>query len=149
MIRILSVVSTAGIDIVHVPYLLGGQVQMMCDNISTSIEHVRAGKLRALAVTTAFRSEALSAVPTIADFVPGFEASAWWGIAAPKNTPADIVYKLNREINAALADPKMKARLADLGGTVLPGASTDFGKLITHEVEKWAKVVKFSGVKPD
>jgi tripartite-type tricarboxylate transporter receptor subunit TctC len=147
-----------GVSMQHVPYrggvaaladLISGRVHVMFDNLPTSIETIKAGKLRALAVTTAFRSEALSAVPTIADFVPGFEASAWWGIAAPKNTPADIVYKLNREINAALADPKMKARLADLGGTVLPGASTDFGKLIAHEVEKWAKVVKFSGVKPD
>jgi tripartite-type tricarboxylate transporter receptor subunit TctC len=147
-----------GVSMQHVPYrggvaaladLISGRVHVMFDNLPTSIETIKAGKLRALAVTTAFRSEVLPAVPTIADFVPGYEASAWWGIAAPKNTPADIVDKLNREINAALADPKMKARLADLGGTVLPGASIDFGKLIADEVEKWAKVVKFSGVKPD
>jgi tripartite-type tricarboxylate transporter receptor subunit TctC len=147
-----------GVTMQHVPYrggvaaladLISGRVHVMFDNLPTSIETIRAGKLRALAVTTATRSEALPAVPTVAEFVPGYEASAWWGIGAPKNTPADIVNKLNREINAALADPKMKARLADLGGTVLPGSPADFGKLIADETEKWAKVVKFSGAKPE
>ena len=118
----------AGVDMVHVPYrggapaltdLLGGQVQVMFDAMPASIEHIRAGKLRALAVTTATRSEALPDIPTVGDFVPGYEASAWFGIGAPKNTPAEIIDKLNKEINAGLADPKMKARLADLGGTVL------------------------------
>ena len=114
-----------------------------------SIEHIRAGKLRALAVTTATRSEVLPDIPTVGDFVPGYEASGWFGIGAPKNTPAEIVDKLNKEINAGLADPKMKARLADLGGTVLAGSPADFGKLIAEETEKWAKVVKFAGIKPD
>ena len=115
----------------------------------SSIEYIRAGKLRALAVTTATRSEALPDIPTVGEFVPGYEASAWFGIGAPKNTPAEIVDKLNKEINAGLADPKLKARLADLGGTVLPGSPADFGKLIAEETEKWAKVVKFSGAKAD
>ena len=105
-----------------------------------SIEYIRAGKLRALAVTTATRSEALPDIPTVGDFVPGYEASAWYGVGAPKNTPAEIIDKLNKEINAGLADPKIKARLADLGGTVLAGSPADFGKLIADETEKWAKV---------
>jgi len=147
-----------GVSMQHVPYrggvaaladMISGRVHVIFDNLPTSIETIRAGKLRALAVTTAARSETLPAVPTIAEFVPGYEASAWWGIGAPKNTPADIVDKLNREINAALADSKMKARFADLGGTPLPGSPADFGKLITDEVEKWAKVIEFSGAKPD
>jgi tripartite-type tricarboxylate transporter receptor subunit TctC len=147
-----------GIDLLHVPYrgqapalidLLGGQVEVMFDSMPASIEYVRAGKLRALAVTTATRSQALPDVPTMSDFVPGFEASAWYGVAAPRNTPAEIVEKLNRGINAAFADPKIKARLADLGGMVLAGSPADFGKLIAEETEKWAKVVKFSGAKPD
>ena len=147
-----------GVNMVHVPYrgaapaltdLLGGQVQVMFDTMPSSIEYIRAGKLRALAVTTATRSEALPDIPTVGDFVPGYEASAWYGIGAPKNTPAEIIDKLNKEINAALADPKMKARLADLGGTVLPGSPADFGKLIADETEKWAKVVKFAGIKPE
>ena len=121
----------------------------MFDGIPSSIEHIRAGKLRALAVTTATRSEVLPDVPTVGDFVPGYEASVWYGVGAPKNTPAEIIDKLNKEINAALADPKIKARLADLGGTVLTGSPADFGKLIAEETEKWAKVVKFSGAKPD
>ena len=116
---------------------------------SSSIEHVRAGNLRALAVTTATRSEALPDIPTVGDFVPGYEASGWFGLGAPKNTPAEIVDKLNKEINAGLADPKIKARLADLGGTVLAGSPADFGKLIADETEKWAKVVKFAGLKPE
>ena len=109
----------------------------------TSIEHIRAGRLRALAVTTATRSEALPDVPTVGEFVPGFEASAWYGVGAPKKTPAEIVDRLNKEINAGLADPKIKARLADLGGMVLAGSPADFGKLIADETEKWGKVVKF------
>jgi tripartite-type tricarboxylate transporter receptor subunit TctC len=147
-----------GVDIVHVPYrgqapalidLIGGQVQVMFDSMPASIEYVRTGKVRALAVATATRSPALPDVPTVSDFVPGFEASAWYGVAAPRNTPAEIVEKLNAEINAAFADPKIKARLADLGGMVLAGSPADFGKLIAEETEKWAKVVKFSGAKPD
>ena len=147
-----------GVDMVHVPYrggapaltdLLGGQVQVMFGTMPASIEHIRAGKLRALAVTTATRSEALPDIPTVGEFVPGYEASAWYGVGAPKNTPAEIVDKLNKEINAGLADPKIKARLADLGGTVLAGSPADFGKLIADETEKWGKVVKFSGAKPD
>ena len=137
-----------GVDMVHVPYrgaapaltdLLGGQVQVMFDTMPASIEYIRAGKLRALAVTTATRSEALPDIPTVGEFVPGYEASAWFGVGAPKNTPAEIVDKLNKEINAGLADPKMKARLADLGGTVLAGSPADFGKLIADETEKWAQ----------
>lgn len=148
----------AGVDMVHVPYkgaapaltdLLGGQVQVMFDNLSSSIEHIRSGKLRALAVTTATRSKALPDVPTIGEFVPGYEASAWQGIGAPTNMPAEIITKLNSEINAALGDPRMKARLSDFGGEALSGSSTDFGKLIADETEKWAKVVKFSGAKAD
>jgi tripartite-type tricarboxylate transporter receptor subunit TctC len=114
-----------------------------------AIEYIRAGKLRALAVTTAARSEALPDIATVAEFVPGYEASTWVGVGAPKATPAEIVEKLNKEINAALADPKIKARLADLGGTVLPGTPADFGRLIAEETEKWGKVVRFTGVKAD
>ena len=148
----------AGIDMVHVPYrggapmlidLLGGQVQVTFDPMPSAIEYVRSGKLRALAVTTATRSEALPDLPTVADVLPGYEASTWYGVGAPRNTPSEIIAKLNIEINAALADPKMKARLADLGGMVLAGSAADFGKLIAEETEKWAKVVKFSGAKPD
>jgi tripartite-type tricarboxylate transporter receptor subunit TctC len=112
-------------------------------------EYVRIGKLRALAVTTATRAAALPDVPTLAEFVPGYESSNWYGIGAPRNTPAEIIDKLNREINAALADPRMTARFADLGGTVLPGPPADFGKLVAEETAKWAKVVKFSGVRPE
>jgi len=148
----------AGVDLTHVPYrsagpaltdLIGGQVQVMFDSLPASIEHIRTGRLRALAVTTATRLDALPDIPTVADFVPGYEASAVHGIGAPKNTPTEIVDRLNKEINAALADPKMVARLADLGLTVLPGSPADFGKLIAEETEKWGKVVKFSGAKPD
>src|SRR6266436_4414379 len=147
-----------GVNLVHVPYrgagpalvdLLGGQVQVMFASMSSSIEYVRAGKLRALAVTTATRLDALPDVPTVGDFVPGYEASFWTGIGAPKDTPAEIIDKLNTEINAALADPKMKARLADLGSTPLPGLPADFGKLIADETEKLAKVVKFAGLRPE
>jgi tripartite-type tricarboxylate transporter receptor subunit TctC len=148
----------AGVNMVHVPYrgagpaltdLLGGQVQVMFATMPSSIEYIRTGKLRVLAVTTATRSSALPEVPTVGDFLPGYEASASFGVGVPKNTPAEIIDKLNMEINAALADAKMKARLADLGGTVLPGSPADFGKLMAHETEKWAKVVKFAGIKPE
>ncbi len=147
-----------GIDMLHVPYrgaapaltdLMGGQVQVLFDNLPSSIEYIKAGKLRALAVTTTMRSEALPNVPTVADTVPGYEASAWFGLGAPTGPPADIVDKLNQAVNAGLADPKLKARLADLGGSVLAGTPADFGKLVAQETEKWAKVVKFSGVKPE
>ena len=148
----------AGVDMIHVPYrgsapaltdLLGGQVQVMFDVMASSIAHVRAGKLRALAVTTAMRSEALPDVPTVSDFVPGYEASAVGGVGVPKGTSVEIIDKLNVEINAALADPKMKSRFADLGGTPLPGSPADYGKLIAEETAKWAKVIKFAGIKPE
>jgi len=147
-----------GVNMQHVPYrgigpaltdLLGGQVQVMFDAMSGSIEHIRAGRLRALAVTTAARSEALPDVPTVGEFVPGFEVSQWYGVGVPKNTPADIIGRLNKEINAGLADPRLKVRLVDLGGTVLVGSPADFGKLVADETEKWGKVVKSSGAKPD
>jgi tripartite-type tricarboxylate transporter receptor subunit TctC len=148
----------AGINMVHVPYrgggpaltdLLAGQVQLYFATTVSSIEYIRTGRLRALAVTTSARWEGLPDVPTVSEFLPGFEAIGWGGIAAPRNTPAEIIDKLNEEINAALADPKMKARLADLGGTVFPGSPSDFGKFIAEETEKWAKVVKFAGIKAD
>jgi tripartite-type tricarboxylate transporter receptor subunit TctC len=148
----------AGLDMVHVPYrgaalaltdMLGGQVQVMFDNPASSIEHIRAGRLRALAVTTATRSEVLPDVPTMREFLPGYEASNVNGVGVPTKTPTDIVDKLNKEINAALANPTMKARLADLGGTAFAGSPADFGKLIAEETEKWAKVVKFAGIKPN
>jgi tripartite-type tricarboxylate transporter receptor subunit TctC len=148
----------AGVDMVHVPYrgggpavtdLIAGQVQVMFATTVESIGYIRAGRLRALAVTTATRSEELPDIPTVAEFVPGYEASGWFGIGAPKNTPVEIIQTLNREINAGLADPKMKARLADLGGTLLPGSPADFGKFIADETEKWGKVVKFAGIKPE
>jgi tripartite-type tricarboxylate transporter receptor subunit TctC len=147
-----------GIDMVHVPYrgsapavtdLLAGNVTVMFDNMPSSIEQIRAGKLRALAVTTAMRSEALPDVPVVADFVPGYEASGWYGIGAPRNTPAGIVDALNNETNTGSADAKMKRRFADLGGVMLTGSPTDFGKLIAEDADKWAKVIKFSGAKPD
>ena len=145
-----------GIDMNHVPYrgsapaiagLLGGQVQVMFDTTPASIEHIRAGKLRALAVTTTTRSEALPDIPTVNDFVRGYEASGWFGLGVPKNTPTEIVEKLNKEINSALVDSKIKAQFANLGGTVLPGSPGDFGKLIAEETEKWAKVIKFANIK--
>jgi tripartite-type tricarboxylate transporter receptor subunit TctC len=148
----------AGVDMLHVPYrgsapaltdLIAGHVQVMFDAVSSSIAYIRAGQVRGLAVTTATRLEALPDLPTVSDFVPGYEASAWFGVCAPRKTPADIVDRLNREINAALADPAMKAHLADLGGTPLPGSPADFGNLIVAETEKWAKVVKFSGASAD
>jgi tripartite-type tricarboxylate transporter receptor subunit TctC len=148
----------AGVNMVHVPYrsaapaltdLLGGQVQLIFSPLLASSEYVRAGTLRGLGVTTATRSELLPDIPTVGEFVPGFEASSWVGVGAPRNTPVEIVDELNKEINAALADPKIKARLADLGGTVLAGSPAEFGKLIAEETEKWAKVVKFANIKPE
>ncbi len=129
--------------------LLGGQVQVLFSSTSLTIEQIRAGKLRPLAVTTATRWEGLPDIPTVNDFVSGYEASAVSGLGAPRNTPAEIIDKLNKEINAALADPKVKARLAEWGATALPGSPADFGKLIAEETEKWGKVVKFAGVKAD
>jgi tripartite-type tricarboxylate transporter receptor subunit TctC len=148
----------AGVDLVHVPYrglgpaltdLLGGQVQLMFGGTTASIPYIRSGKLRALAVTTTMRSELLSDLPTLGDFVPGYEASQWYGIGAPKNTSTQIIDRLNEEINASLGDPKIKVRLTGLGGTVLSGSPADFGKLIAEETEKWGKVVKFAGIKAD
>ncbi len=145
-----------GVDLRHVPYrgsapalidLLGGQVQVMFDLMSTSIEYIRAGKLRALAVTTAMRSEALPDIPTISEFVQGYEASTWNGVAAPKNTSLEIIDRLNTEINAALSDPAIKARLVDLGATVFSASPQEFGKFLGDETEKWAKVIKFAGIK--
>jgi tripartite-type tricarboxylate transporter receptor subunit TctC len=147
-----------GVNMVHVPYrggapaltdLLGGQVQVYFTGTVSSIEYIKTGRLRALAVTTATRSEALPDVPTVSEFVPGYEASGWFGVGAPKSTPTEIIDKLNNEVNAALADPKMKARLADVGGSALSGSPADFGKLIADETEKWAKVIKFAGIKAD
>ena len=147
-----------GINMVHVPYrgeapaltdMLGGQVQEMFGTMPASIEYVRAGRLRPLAVTSARRSELLPDLPTVGDFVPGYETSAIQGLGAPRNTSVEIINKLNKEINAGLADPKIKTRVADMGGTVLTGSPADFGKLIADETEKWGKVVKFSGAKPD
>ena len=148
----------AGVDMLHVPYrgaapaltdLIAGQVQVYFDLMPDSIEYIRAGKVRPLAVTTATRSEALPVLPSVGDFVPGYEVSTWFGVGAPTNTPAEIVDKLNAEINAGLADPKVKMRLADMGGTVLALSPADFGKLIADETEKWAKVIKFAGIKAD
>jgi tripartite-type tricarboxylate transporter receptor subunit TctC len=148
----------AGVDMLHVPYrgdapaltdLLGGQVQVYFSGVAATLEHIRTGKLRPLAVTTASRSEALPDVPSVADFVPGYEASVLFGVGAPRNTPTEIVDKLNQEINAGLADPKIRARLADMGGAVLAGSPAEFSKLLADETEKWAKVVKFSGAKAD
>ena len=148
----------AGVDMVHVPYrgagpaltdLIAGQVQVYFATTVASIEYIRAGRLRALAVTTATRSDALPDIPTVAEFLPGYEASFWYGVGVPKNTPAEIVDKLNEAINAGLAKPTIKARLADLGGVPMPMSPAEFGKFIADETEKWAKVVKFSGAKPD
>ena len=129
--------------------LLGGQVQVAFVSTVSSIEYIKTGRLRALAVTTATRSDELPDIPTMGEFVPGYEASGWSGIGSPKNTPSQIVDKLNAETNAGLADPNMKVRLADLGGTVLAGSPADFGKLIAEETEKWGKVVKFTGIKAE
>ncbi len=147
-----------GAGMVHVPYrgqgpalgdLLGGQVQVMFATTPGTTDYIKTGKLRALAVTTASRADVLPELPTVGDFVPGYEASQWYGMGAPKNTPAEIVDKLNREINAGLADPKMKTRLADIGGEPLPGSPSQFGTLIVEETAKWAKVVKSAGMKPE
>ncbi|HEY2229382.1 MAG TPA: tripartite tricarboxylate transporter substrate binding protein [Xanthobacteraceae bacterium] len=147
-----------GVDMVHVPYrgtppamtdLFGGRVQVIFDNMPGSIGYIRAGKLRPLAVTTATRSDLLPDVPALNEFVPGYEASAWYGVGAPRNTPAAVIDRLNREINLALAEPALRARLIDIGGATLPGWPADLRKLIAEETEKWAKVVKFSGAKPD
>jgi tripartite-type tricarboxylate transporter receptor subunit TctC len=147
-----------GTSMIHVPYrgggpaltdMLGGQVQVYFPGTVSSIEYIRAGRLRALAVTTATRSDALPNVPTVGEFVPGYEASGWFGIGAPKNTPSEIIDKLNKEINAGLADPKIKARLVDLGGTVLSGSPPDFGKLIADETEKWGKVIRDANIKAE
>jgi tripartite-type tricarboxylate transporter receptor subunit TctC len=148
----------AGVNMVHVPYrggalaltdLIAGQVQVMFDNIPTSAEFVKTGKLRGLAVTGSVRSDVLPDLPTVSDFLPGYEASAWYGLGAPKNTPVEIIDRLNKETNAILADPKSKARFAELGATPVPGSAADFGKLVADETEKWAKVVNFAGVKAD
>jgi tripartite-type tricarboxylate transporter receptor subunit TctC len=147
----------SGVNMVHIPYrggptaiadLIAGQVQVMFTSPAGLIEYIRAGKLRALAVTTATRSEALPDVPPLGDFVPGYEVIAWFGAGAPVNTPAEIVDKLNQEINAALADPRMKARISDMGAAPFISSPTDFGKLIAEETETWAKVIKFAGIKP-
>jgi tripartite-type tricarboxylate transporter receptor subunit TctC len=146
-----------GVDMVHVPYrgggpaladLLGGQVQVMFPTTASSIGYLKAGKLRALAVTTTTRSQVLPDVPVVGEFVPGYEASFWFGIGAPRNTPAGVVDMLNREINAALADPNIKAKLADLGGDVLAVPPADFAKFVEHETDRWAKVIRFAGIKP-
>jgi tripartite-type tricarboxylate transporter receptor subunit TctC len=147
-----------GVNMVHVPYrgtapaltdLLGGQVQVIFSTMPAAIEYIKAGKLHALAVTTAARSEALPDTPIMGDFVPGFEASTWYGVGVPRNTPAEIIDKLNKEFNAALADPKIKARLADLGGSVFGGSAADFGKLIAEDTEKWAKVIRAANIKTE
>ena len=146
------------VNMVHVPYrggapaltdLIAGQVQVMFDNIPTCAEHVKSGKLRGLAVTSTTRSEVLPDLPTVADFLPGYEASAWYGLAAPKGTPPEIVDRLNKAVNEILADPKVKAKFSEYGAILLPGSSADFGKLLTDETEKWGKVVKFAGAKVD
>jgi tripartite-type tricarboxylate transporter receptor subunit TctC len=148
----------AGISLVHVPYrgmgpaltdLLGGQMQVTFASMPASISYIRTDKLRGLAVTTATRSEALPDTPTVGEFVPGYEASTWYGIGAPKATPAEIVDKLNTEINASLADPKLQARLADLGGTVMVDSPADFGKFIADDTEKWAKVIRAANIKAE
>jgi tripartite-type tricarboxylate transporter receptor subunit TctC len=148
----------AGVNMVHVPYrgaapaitdLLAGHVQVMFDNIATSIQHIREGKLRPLAVTTAEPSELLPGVPVVANYLPGYEASGWYGLGAPRGVAAEIIDKLHNEIAAALADPKIKVRFADLGVSVLAGPPVDFGKLLVDETEKWGKVVKFAGLKPE
>ena len=147
-----------GVDLLHVPYrgsgpmltdLVGGQVQMAFDNLPASIEHIRAGKLRALAVATAMRSEVLPNIPTVADFLPGYEASAWNGVGVPKGTPAEIIDKLNKEINAALADPRIRARIAELGAAAFPTSPSEFGKFVADETEKWAKVIRTANIKPE
>ena len=145
-----------GVNLMHVPYrgdapaltdMIGGQVQVYFSNMSTSIEYIRTGKLRALAVSTATRTETLPGIPTMAEFVPGFEASTWFGIGAPKSTPVEIIGKLNNAINVALASPTVKARLADQGAIALSGTPADFGRLIAEETEKWGKVIRAANIK--
>jgi tripartite-type tricarboxylate transporter receptor subunit TctC len=147
-----------GINMVHVPYrggapaltdLIAGQVHVMFDNLPTSAEHVKSGRLRGLAVTGAARSHVLPDLPTVADFLPGYEASAWYGLGAPRNTPAAVIDRLNDAVKAILADPAPQGRFAELGASLLPGSPADFGKLLADETEKWGKVVKFAGAKPD
>jgi len=148
----------AGVDLTHVPYrggapattdLIGGQVQVIFSPLPESIEHIKAGKLRPLAVTTVTRLDVLPNIPTVGDFLPGYEGTGWLGVGAPKNTPAEIIDKLNKEINAGLADPKIVARIAELGGAVLGGPPTAFGKIVSDDIEKWAKVIKSAGIKAD
>jgi tripartite-type tricarboxylate transporter receptor subunit TctC len=147
-----------GVSMTHVPYrglapaltdLLGGQVQVLFGSAPGTVEYVKTGKLKALAVTSATRWDGLPELPAMSEFLPGFEASSWYGVAAPRNAPAEIVDKLNREINAALIDSKVKAKLADLGGSILGGSPADFGRLITDETEKWAKVIRAADIKPE
>ena len=147
-----------GVDIVHVPYkggapalidLMSGRVQLMFDNVPTSLQFIKTGKLRPLAVTSAERAAVLPELPVVADFVPGYEASAWYGLVAPQGTPGEIVERLNREVNAILARPDVKSQLADLGASLLPGSASDFGKLIVDETAKWGKVIRFAGIKPE
>jgi tripartite-type tricarboxylate transporter receptor subunit TctC len=149
---------TTGINLLHVPYrgngpaltaLLGGEVDVLFPSLASAIEYMKAGKLRGLAVTSAMRSDAMPELPSVGEFVAGYEISTWYGVGAPRGTPAEIIARLNKEINAGLADPKIKGRFADLGATVFPGSPADFGKLIAEETEKWAKVVKFAGIKAD
>jgi tripartite-type tricarboxylate transporter receptor subunit TctC len=148
----------AGIEMVHVPYrgsppaltdLVGGQVQALFDPMLSAIEFVKSGKLRPLAVTTMNRWEGLPDVPALSEYMPDFDASLWLGLGAPRNTPAEVIDRLNREINAGLADPKMKLRLAELGGTVLPGSPVEFATFVADDTDKWGKVVRFTGAKPD
>jgi tripartite-type tricarboxylate transporter receptor subunit TctC len=148
----------AGVNLVHVPYrgggpavndLLGGQVQVYFASTPASVEYIKAGRLRALSLTTATRSEALPDIPTVAEFLPGFEASLWYGIGAPRNTPVEIIDKLNEAINASLADLKLKARFTDLGGTVMTGSPADFGKFIAEDTEKWGKVIRAANIKAE
>jgi len=148
----------AGVDLTHVPYrggapattdLIGGQVQVIFSPLPESIEHIKAGKLRPLAVTTVTRLDVLPNIPTVGDFLPGYEGTGWLGVGAPKNTPAEIIDKLNKEINAGLADPKIVARIVELGGAVLGGPPTAFGKIVSDDIEKWAKVIKSAGIKAD
>ena len=149
--------SMTGLDLMHVPYrssgpaltdLVGGQVQVMFDAIASAVEHIRAGRLRPLGVTTATKADALPEVPVIADAVPGYEVSNWFGFGMPRNTPADVVMTFNKAVNQAIADPKLKARLAELGGILMPGSPADFGKLIAEETEKWGKVIRSANIKP-
>jgi tripartite-type tricarboxylate transporter receptor subunit TctC len=146
-----------GLDMMHVPYrssgpaltdLIGGQVQVMFDAISSSVEHIRSGRLRPLGVTTATKADALPEAPVIADTVPGYEVSNWFGFGMPRNTPGDAIMAFNKSVNAAIADPKLKARLAELGGILMPGSPADFGKLIAEETEKWGKVIRSANIKP-